>query len=121
MNEEDTPIGARIYKDDGTTTRITDRKIVKEEIEHYNIITDYHMNLFAEGILTSICLNNLYEIQNMKFVKDNRELIPRNEFENIPDKYFYGLRLAEHLKQIEKKDDTKTLIEYVQRIIEIEK
>lgn len=124
MNEEDTPIGTRVYKDDGTITRIVDRKVVKEEIEYYNIITDYHMNLFAEGILTSLRLNNLYEIQNMKFVKDNRELTPRNEFENIPDKYFYGLRLAEQPKQINRKNDVKhtnTLNEYVQRLIETEK
>jgi hypothetical protein len=31
----------------------------------------------------------------MKFVKDSRMLRTRDEFENIPDRFFYGLRLAE--------------------------
>ena len=122
MNEEDTPIGTRVFKEDGTITRIVERKVVKEEINYYNIITDYHMNLFANGILTSLRLNNLYKIENMKFVKDDRKLWTREEFKNIPDKYFYGLRLAEQPKEINRGNDakhTKTLEEYVLRLNDI--
>ena len=72
MNEEDTPIGTTTFMSDGTTSKLIERKVVKEEVNYYNIITDYHMNLFANGILTSLRLNNLYEIKDMKFVKDNR-------------------------------------------------
>ena len=60
----------------------------------------------------------------MKFVKDDRKLTPREEFEGIPDKYFYGLRLAEQPKEINKGNDvrhTKTLQEYVKRLIPLEK
>ena len=122
MNEEDTPIGTRVFKDDGTITKIVERKVVKEEVNYYNVITDYHMNLFANGILTSLRLNNLYKIENMKFVKDDRKLWTREEFKNIPDKFFYGLRLAEQPKEINRGNDvkhTQTLEEYVLRLNDI--
>lgn len=124
MDEEGTPIGTRVFKENGTTTRLVERKVVKEEVNYYNIITDYHMNVFANGLLTSLRLNNLYKIENMKFVKDDRKLAAREEFANIPDKYFYGLRLAEQPKEINQKNDVKhvqTLEEYVQRLIKMEK
>lgn len=124
MNEEDTPIGTKVFKEDGTITRIVERKVVKENVNYYNVITDYHMNLFANGLLTSLRLNNLYKIEGMKFVKDNRELAKREEFTDIPDKYFYGLRLAEQPKEINRGNDvkhTKTLVEYVKRLLAIEK
>ena len=120
MNEEDTPIGTRVFKDDGTTTEIIEKSIVKETANYYNIITDYHMNLFANGILTSLRLNNLYKIENMKFIKDDRKLNTREEFNEIPDKYFYGLRLAEQSKEINRKNDVKhanTLQDYVKRLL----
>ena len=124
MNEEDTPIGTKVFKEDGTVTKLIGREVVKKEVEYYNIITDYHMNLFANGILTSLRLNNLYKIENMKFVKDNRELVDKSEFEGIPENYFYGLRLAEQPKEINKGNDvkhTKTLKEYVERILKLAK
>lgn len=124
MNEEDTPIGTTTFMEDGTTAKLIEREVVKETVSYYNIITDYHMNLFANGILTSLRLNNLYKIENMKFVKDNRELVSREEFASIPDKYFYGLRLAEQPKEINRGNDVKhtnTLTEYVERIMKIEK
>ena len=124
MDEEGTPIGTRVFKEDGTTTRLIERKVVKEEVNYYNIITDYHMNVFANGLLTSLRLNNLYKIENMKFVKGDRKLTPREEFANIPDKYFYGLRLAEQPKEINHGNDvkhTQTLEEYVKRLQFLEK
>ena len=124
MNEEDTPIGTTTYMEDGSTAKLIERKVVKETVNYYNIITDYHMNLFANGILTSLRLNNLYKIENMKFIKDNRELSSKEEFSSIPDKYFYGLRLAEQPKEVNRGNDVKhtnTLVEYVERILKMEK
>ena len=124
MDEEETPIGTSVFKEDGSVAKIVERSVVKEKVNYYNVITDYHMNLFANGLLTSLRLNNLYKIENMKFVKDDRELTPREEFEGIPDKYFYGLRLAEQPKEINRGNDvrhTKTLQEYVERLLPLEK
>jgi hypothetical protein len=51
------------------------------------------MNLFANGILTSCRYNNIYPIENMKFigvVENKHEDIP-----NIPSEYVNGMRLKE--------------------------
>ena len=124
MNEEDTPIGTTTFMSDGTTSKLIERKVVKEEVNYYNIITDYHMNLFANGILTSLRLNNLYKIEKMKFIKDDRKLVSKDEFKGIPDKYFYGLRLSEQPKEINRGNDVKhanSLKEYVERLLILEK
>ena len=124
MDEEETPLGTSVFKEDGSVTKIVERSVVKEKVNYYNIITNYHMNLFANGLLTSLRLNNLYKIENMKFVKDNRELIQKEEFKGIPDKYIKGLRLAEQPRKINRGNDvkhTKTLQEYVKRLLPMEK
>ena len=96
LNDEKlTPIGTRVYKEDGTITRIVERKKVYETSKYHNIVTEYHLNLFANGILTSCRLNNMYEIKDMKFVKDERVLRDRSEFYDIDDKYINGFRLLE--------------------------
>jgi hypothetical protein len=51
--------------------------------------------MFANGILTSCRLNNIYPIADMKFIKHKKELKKIEEFENISDIVFDGLRLAE--------------------------
>ena len=90
-----TPIGTRVYKEDGTITRIVAREKIYKVAKYHNIVTEYHLNLFANGILTSCRLNNMYDIKNMKFVKDNRKLRSRDEFYGIDDKYIDGFRLLE--------------------------
>ena len=39
----------------------------------------------AEGILTSCRFSNLYDIKNMKYVKDDRELVGIEEYKDIPE------------------------------------
>ena len=68
---------------------------VDEEIEFYNIITHTHINLYAENILTSCRLNNLYPIKDMKFVKESRTKKNREDFPDIGSDMFRGLRIAE--------------------------
>lgn len=71
---------------------------IHEEVEFYNIITDYHMNLFAEGILTSTSLNNLYPIEKMTFIKEDRE--PVFDTSIFEDKWVKGLRLNEQSNDV---------------------
>ena len=54
----------------GGWTKVVSQEIVKEKINFYNIITDKHYNLFANGILTSCRLSNKYAIEDMKYVGD---------------------------------------------------
>jgi hypothetical protein len=103
-------VGKEIFTENGLVTLLS-CELVKENVEFYNIITEYHMNLFANDILTSCRYNNIYPINDMKFVKDNRCIVERSEFECIPDKYYYGMRLGEQSISI---DDT---IKYIKRLI----
>jgi hypothetical protein len=92
---DDTPIGTHTFNENGDLITLTSKEIVTDEIEYYNIITSKHMNLFTNSVLTSCRYNNIYPIVDMKFVKDDRTLRNREEFSNISDEYFEGLRLAE--------------------------
>ena len=72
--------------------------IIEDNVEFYNIITDYHMNCFANKVLTSTGFSNIYPIENMKYIVDtNREIIPIEAFANCPEEYYYGMRLGEQV------------------------
>lgn len=72
--------------------------IVEDNVEFYNIITNYHMNCFANKVLTSTGFNNIYPIENMKYIVDtNRKIIPIEAFANCPEEYYYGMRLGEQV------------------------
>ena len=109
-----TPIGTITVNEHGQEITLVDKQVIVDTIEYYNVITDYHMNLFSDSILTSCRFNNIYHITDMKFVKDGRTLRTRDEFENIPDRFFYGLRLAEQTTDIE------TVEWYVNRLLSLE-
>jgi hypothetical protein len=106
-----TPIGTITVNEHGQEITLINKQVIVDNIEYYNVITDYHMNLFSDGVLTSCRFNNIYPITDMKFVKNARTLRTRDEFENIPDRFFYGLRLAEQTTDIE------TVEWYVNRLL----
>ena len=85
--------------------KLIEAKYIEEECIFYNIYTHYHMNLFANSILTGFRYNNLYPIQNMKFIKDNRKLRDRMEFQNIPDSWYYGMRCSEQTDSVQNIED----------------
>lgn len=103
-------VGNHVMTRNGITTLLSCERI-DEEVEFYNIITNRHLNLFAENVLTSCRLNNMYPITDMKFVKDSRELIPMDSFTDIDEEMYYGLRLGE--QNIEKIVDLNAYIENV--------
>lgn len=109
-----TPIGTTTFNAEGEFVKIVSKEYVNEEVEYYNVITDKHINIFANNILTSCRYNNIYPIKDMTFVKDNRVLRTREEFNNIPDKYFYGLRLSEQSFTVEE------IEKYVANLIKLE-
>ncbi len=109
-----TPIGTTTVNEHGQEITLVDKQVIQDTIEYYNVITDYHMNLFSDTILTSCRFNNIYPVTDMKFVKDDRTPRTRDEFANIPDRFFYGLRLAEQTTDIE------TVEWYVTRLLALE-
>ena len=91
----DTPIGTISINEQGEEIILVGATTVQEPVEFYNVWTDYHLNLFAQGVLTSNRFNNTYPIVGMKFVKDHITLRPLEEFADIDPKYISGLRLQE--------------------------
>ena len=89
-------IGHEVYTENGIATVVSIEE-VKEKVDHYNIVTNYHMNLYANHILTSTEKNNIYPIADMKFVKDDRKIVPYEEFEkaHISREYYDGWRAGE--------------------------
>lgn len=85
---KDTPNGTTTFAQDESYPTITSQEVIREEVKYYNVITDKHYNLFANGILTSCRLSNKYCIEDMKYVGD--ELISDSEeelyFQNIENK-----------------------------------
>lgn len=97
LNSEDTPTNTKTFNYLSNQPKLIETETVNQDIEFYNVITHYHMNLFANGVLTSSTLNNIYPIENMKFVKETSNNRSKEEF-NVPKEMFEGLRLAEQPK-----------------------
>ena len=66
-------IGKNIYTRQGIF-KVVDCVRINESCKFYNIITEHHINLFANDMLTSCKYNNAMPIVNMRFVKDNVEI-----------------------------------------------
>lgn len=96
-------VGKQVSTLQGLSKVISCEKI-EETCEYYNIITEYHMNCYANGVLTSCRYNNLYPIIDMKFDKTQVKLEPRykihaEKFKPNPEilpKYIRGMRLDEN-------------------------
>jgi len=91
----ETPVGTTTFNEQGLEVTLISKERVIEPTCYYNVWTQYHLNLFADGILTSNRFNNIYPIVDMKFVKDDRALRSVEEFAGIDEKYINGLRLRE--------------------------
>ena len=60
------------------------QEVIEKPVKYYNVITDKHYNIFANGILTSCRLSNLYKIEDMKYVGER--LITDEEIKAYFDK-----------------------------------
>jgi hypothetical protein len=107
-----TPIGTTTYTISGQEVTVVSKEIIEEEVEFYNIITNRHINLFANGILTSCRYNNIYPIVEMKFIKDPipRPHIDKSAYETVPEIYYDGLRLSEQTIPVQDS------IKYIERL-----
>ncbi len=111
-------VGMTTYNDKGEFVKITKIEFINEKIEFMNIITNEHFNCFANGILTSCKLSNMYPIKDMKYDKTNKTLNTRDMFGDISDFYYKALRLAEQ-PLLNTYNDHSEYIDYKQ-IYEIE-
>ncbi len=65
---KDTPNGTTTFAEDNTFPTVVSQEVVEKSVKYYNVITDKHYNLFANGILTSCKLSNKYRIENMRYI-----------------------------------------------------
>lgn len=85
---KDTPNGTTTFAQDESFPTVVSQEVVEKEVKFYNVITENHYNLFANGILTSCKLSNKYHIENMRYIGE--KLISDEQekayFERIEDK-----------------------------------
>lgn len=96
-------LGHKVWTVDGEET-VVSAEFVREPVEYYNAVSHYHMNLICNGFLTSCRFNNLYPIKDMKFIKEERPVRKREEFD-VPDSWFYGVRLSETTKSVKEVEE----------------
>ena len=67
------------------------------DLNFYGVLTDTHLNCYANGILTSYPMNNIYPVSSgMIYVKDNRTARNKREFPTeVSNEMFTALRLSE--------------------------
>lgn len=84
---------------------------IHESVKYYNIVTAYHFNCFANGILTSKRYSNmLYPITDeMKYDKTvkHTNTCKREQFDFLTDEEFEKLRLSEMEYSDEMRDEVK--------------
>jgi hypothetical protein len=118
LGKEETAIGTTTFTSLGEEVTLTNIKYVSDTVNYYSIITDKHINLFANTILTSCRLSNLYAIKDMKYIKDDRAL---NENFGIPKDLFKGLRIAEQPINLKAENFDTTIEQYVKHMMHIQK
>lgn len=80
----ETPVGTHTFAEDKTTPILVEQTVIEEPIRFYNIGTQKHINIFANGILTSARISNKYAIDNMKYIGER--LISEQEEKEYIDK-----------------------------------
>jgi hypothetical protein len=118
LNSPETPLGTETLTDCGKTVTLIGDELVLNKSKFYNIITHRHINIFANGLLTSCKLNNIYNIENMKYVKDERKLRTIEEF-GVCNEVYEGLRLAEQPDYLGLKAKAKLISNSLNRLCKV--
>ena len=65
-----TDVANAIREKDGTTARVVSCKQIEKTVKFYNIASHEHINVYANGVLTSNRLNNRFKIVGNKFTDE---------------------------------------------------
>ena len=111
---DDTPIGTTTLNANGEYVKLVSKEEVEEPIMYYNVMTNYHINLFANNILTSSRLSNIYPIKDLKYICKKK----RNNEYNFSS---YNEYLVKGLRLNEQNIEEKSLKKYVDNMLRIKK
>ena len=119
VSGKDASIGLHTFNNNGEIVKLVNKEYKEEKTYAYNVIVRNHINMFAGGILTSQGSNNIYDIKDMKFVKEDREQFNDEELNNINRDYIEGLRLKEWkvLDKGSREETLKDMYEYINRLM----
>lgn len=112
-----TTVGDRVFCIHGYNEHVACEKVYGDCV-YYNVITESHFNMFANGILTSCSLNNFRKIDRFRFCDTPTwKCIDRDEFVKAVGSeraryYFDSLRIGEM-----KSEDVGRLSDYVRNMI----
>ena len=106
-------VGQKVMAIDGPDV-VEACELVRGKFGFHNVITYGHMNLYANGILTSCRLNNYrtFDAKKMMWSSTVRNYHAREEFEGVPDGLILGLHLCHQPARMSE------LKAYVVRLIE---
>lgn len=91
----DLQVGSKTINDNGDEVTLISKELITKEVQYFGLVSDYHMNFFANNIFVSSEFNNLYPINNMTFIKFDREPKNRAEFTELNATLYNGLRISE--------------------------
>lgn len=116
---DETPIGTKTVNEHGKEITVISKEVIHTPFNLYNVLTREHLNCFADGILTSCRLNNMYPIQGMRFKKDAapRPSFTVADFPGVPEEWITSLRLSEQPKTT----SLEEMQAYVWRILKTDK
>lgn len=64
----ETPVGTHTFAEDESFPELVSQEVIKKPVRFYNVGTTKHINLFANGILTSSRISNKYAIEDLKYI-----------------------------------------------------
>ena len=88
-------IGTRTINANGEIVSVKSIRIVNKNVEYMSLITKKHFNYYVNGILSSSRLNNMYDIKDMKFVKNNKKVREWTPYDLIDKETYQDMRLGE--------------------------
>jgi hypothetical protein len=99
-DDRETKIGDGVKKANGTVVTLVSKEKIDSAANFYGIMTNTHINCYANDLLTSYEFNNLYPMVNMEYVKSARTTRNLNEFYGLARKsalqvFMTTLRLSE--------------------------
>ena len=84
------------FKQDGSMPIVVScEPMTDKTVRYFNMMTEHNIGFFANGILVGNRFSNMYHIEDMKFIKHDKSLNNREDYLEVPDRIFYGLRIAE--------------------------